>query len=148
MESLDKIVFWHWFVVATLIMCIELFAPTAFFLWCGIAAAMVGVVLLVIPGMSWELQFILFAVLCVVSVIIGRSVLKKQNIMASDQPTLNRRGEQYIGRVFTLNENIVDGTGRINVDDGSWRVEGKDMTSGSKVKVTAVNGATLVVEAI
>ncbi|MGK0298587.1 MAG: hypothetical protein ACI9XC_002209 [Gammaproteobacteria bacterium] len=148
MESLDKIVFWHWFVVATLIMCIELFAPTAFFLWCGIAAAMVGVVLLVIPGMSWELQFILFAVLCVVSVIIGRFVLKKQNIMASDQPTLNRRGEQYIGRVFTLNENIVDGTGRINVDDGSWRVEGKDMTSGSKVKVTAVNGATLVVEAI
>jgi len=45
-----------------------------------------------------------------------------------------------------LNEPIVDGTGRVQVDDSSWRVEGQDMAAGVRVKVVAINGSTLIVE--
>jgi hypothetical protein len=38
----------------------------------------------------------------------------------SDQPKLNRRGEQYVGRTFTLEEPIVNGHGKIRVDDSTW----------------------------
>ncbi len=143
---LDKIVFWHWWILAVVLMCIELFAPAAFFIWCGIAAAIVGLIVLILPAMSWEVPFLLFAVLSVVSVLVGRKYLQQRGAMESDQPMLNRRGEQYIGRVFTLNEPIVDGTGRVQVDDSSWRVEGQDMAAGVRVKVVAINGSTLIVE--
>jgi len=145
---LDNIVFWHWWILAIVLMCIELFAPAAFFIWCGIAAAIVGLIVLVLPAMSWEVPFLLFAVLSVVSVLVGRKYLQQRGAMESDQPMLNRRGEQYVGRVFTLNEPIVDGTGRVQVDDSSWRIEGQDMAAGVRVKVVAINGSTLIVEKV
>jgi len=140
---LDKIVFWHWWILAVVLMCIELFAPAAFFIWCGIAAVIVGLIVLILPAMSWEIPFLLFAVLSVVSVLVGRKYLQQRGAMESDQPMLNRRGEQYLGRVFTLNEPVVDGTGRVQVDDSSWRIEGQDMAAGVRVKVVAINGSTL-----
>ena len=140
---LDKIVFWHWWILAVVLMCIELFAPAAFFIWCGIAAAIVGLIVLILPAMSWEIPFLLFAILSVVSVLVGRKYLQQRGAMESDQPMLNRRGEQYVGRVFTLNEPVVDGTGRVQVDDSSWRIEGQDMAAGVRVKVVAINGSTL-----
>ena len=140
---LDKIVFWHWWILAVVLMCIELFAPAAFFIWCGIAVAIVGLIVLILPAMSWEVTFLLFAILSVVSVLVGRKYLQQRGAMESDQPMLNRRGEQYVGRVFTLNEPVVDGTGRVQVDDSSWRIEGQDMAAGVRVKVVAINGSTL-----
>jgi inner membrane protein len=140
---LDKIVFWHWWILAIVLMCIELFAPAAFFIWCGIAAAIVGLIVLILPAMSWEIPFLMFAILSVVSVLVGRKYLQQRGAMESDQPMLNRRGEQYVGRVFTLNEPVVDGTGRVQVDDSSWRIEGQDMAAGVRVKVVAINGSTL-----
>ena len=140
---LDKIVFWHWWILAIVLMCIELFAPAAFFIWCGIAAAIVGLIVLILPAMSWEIPFLMFAILSGVSVLVGRKYLQQRGAMESDQPMLNRRGEQYVGRVFTLNEPVVDGTGRVQVDDSSWRIEGQDMAAGVRVKVVAINGSTL-----
>ncbi len=145
---LDNIVFWHWWILAVVLMSIELIAPAAFFIWCGIAAAFVGVIVWVFPVMSWEIPFLLFAVLSVVSVLVGRKYLQQRGAMESDQPMLNRRGEQYVGRIFTLHHPIVDGTGRVEVDDSSWRVEGKDMAAGARVKVVAINGSTMKVERV
>jgi membrane protein implicated in regulation of membrane protease activity len=61
----------------------------------------------------------------------------------TDQPRLNRRGEQYVGRVFTLREPIVNGQGKIRVDDSTWKIQGVDCPSGTKVRVTGVNGVVL-----
>jgi len=94
--------------------------------------------------MEWLL--ILFAALSVVSVVLGRAYLK-QNPLESDHPTLNRRGEQYIGRHFTLSEPIVGGFGKIKVDDTTWKVAGDDMPKDVKVQVIAVEGTVLKVKA-
>jgi membrane protein implicated in regulation of membrane protease activity len=59
---------------------------------------------------------------------------------------LNRRAEQYVGRVFTLSEPIVNGTGKIRVDDSSWKVSGADCDANTKVKVISVDGTVLKVE--
>src|SRR5688572_20436002 len=113
--NISSLVFWHWWILAAVLMSIELFAPAAFFIWCGIAAAIVGFMLLIIPVMSWQIQIILFAVLSIVSVLAGRKYLHRRGGMVSDQPNLNRRGEQYVGRVFTLDLPILNGTGRVQV---------------------------------
>ena len=62
-------------------------------------------------------------------------------------PPLNRRAQSLVGSVFTLDAPIGGGSGRVRVDDLSWRVVGPDAAAGASVRVVRVEGATLVVEA-
>jgi membrane protein implicated in regulation of membrane protease activity len=66
----------------------------------------------------------------------------------SDQPLLNQRGEQLIGRTATLSEPIINGFGRIKLGDTLWRVKGPDLPAGTQVKVVSVNDLELVVAAV
>jgi len=72
---------------------------------------------------------------------------RKKNPLVTDEPALNRRGEQYIGRSFTLTEPIVNGEGKIKVDDSIWKISGADMEAGASVCVIALEGSILKVEA-
>ena len=141
----EQVEFWHWWVAAIVFIVIEVFAPGAVALWMGVAAGFVGLLLLVAPETAWEYQLLVFAVLSVASVVAWRVYLSRRPI-ETDQPALNRRGEQYVGRVFTLDEAIVNGTGKINVDDTTWKVGGEDLYQGATVRVTGVAGTVLTVE--
>jgi len=143
----DALTHWHWWILAVLFVVLEVFTPGTFFLFMGIAAAVIGGVAFVAPGMGWEYQVLGFAVLSVVTTVLGRNYLKKRPIH-TDRPTLNRRGAQYIGRTFTLDEPIVNGLGKIRVDDSTWKISGSDCAAGSRVKVTGVDGTVLQVEVI
>ncbi|MGB0714225.1 MAG: NfeD family protein, partial [Gammaproteobacteria bacterium] len=120
-------------------------APGTFFLWMGVAAFIVGASLWAMPDLSWQAQFIIFALFSVASIVAWRMWAKKHP-ETTDQPNLNRRGEQYVGRVFTLVAAIENGTGKIRVDDSTWKVRGEDAEVGSKVKVTGADGVILLVE--
>lgn len=74
--------------------------------------------------------------------------LSRAILIQTDAPTLNRRGQQYVGRVFTLSEAIVNGVGKIKVDDTLWKVKGKDTEVGKRVRVTEVDGVVLLVESV
>jgi membrane protein implicated in regulation of membrane protease activity len=63
------VAFWHWWVVAGLLLILELFKPVFVFLWLGFAAAAVGFLLLVFPRTPIEAQLVLFGVLSVVAVL-------------------------------------------------------------------------------
>lgn len=143
---LQQLTYWHWFILAAILIILEVFAPGAFMLWIGIAAGVVGTVLYFVPGMTWEYQFILFSIAAVGSIVAWRSYRAKHPV-TSDEPTLNRRGAQYIGRVFTLDAPIVNGVGKIRVDDSTWKIEGADCPAGTKVKVVGIENTVLKVEA-
>ena len=142
MEFLETIEFWHWWVAAVVLIIVEALAPGAIFLWLGVSAAVVGAILLAAPEMSWEYQVLTFAVLSVGSVI-GWRAYHKSHPTETDLPTLNRRGEQYVGRVITLDDAIVNRVGKVRLDDTSWKVEGEDLPAGSQVKVIGVDGVVL-----
>ena len=146
MEFLEQAEFWHWWIAAVLLLVLETFAPGAVFLWLGVAAGIVGLVLLIVPDLGWQGQFLLFALFTVVSAVAWRAY-QRRHPTKTDQPTLNRRGEQYVGRTFTLEEAIVNGQGTIQVDDSTWKVEGADLPAGTKIQVTGVEGTVLKVEA-
>jgi len=135
---------WHWILLAIMLIILEAFAPGAFFLWPAIAAGLVGLALAALPGLGWEVQLTLFGVFSVLSLILGRRYLKR-NPIATDTPTLNRRGHQYIGRVFTLEQPIVNGTGKLRVDDTTWKIRGRDCSAGTRMRVTGVEGVVLLV---
>jgi len=147
MEWFELIVFWHWLILAGVLLILELTAPAFFFLWLGIAAAATGLLMLVFPGLPLEAQMVLFSVLSIIAVITWRRY-RESHPRISDQPNLNRRGEQYIGRVFTLQKAIVNGVGKVTVDDSTWRVEGQDLPAGTRVRVDGVNGVVFEVSAV
>ncbi len=147
MEWLDNVVFWHWWILAGLLLIIELSSPVFFFLWMGISAALVGLLLLVIPGIPIEMQLILFAVLAIVATVVWRRYREKHPPV-SDQPLLNKRGRQYVGRTFTLEHPIVNGVGKVIVDDSTWRVKGPDLPAGSKILVTDIDSVIFVVKLV
>jgi membrane protein implicated in regulation of membrane protease activity len=121
---------------------VEMFLPGVLFLWLGIAAAVVGLILMVFPGMGWEWQLVFFTILSVATVVAWHR-FRPQNPEETDQPNLNRRGEQYVGRVLTLDEPIVNGVGKVHVDDSTWKVNGADMEAGARVRVARVQGTVL-----
>ncbi|MCO6413614.1 MAG: NfeD family protein [Thiogranum sp.] len=141
---MDQLSFWHWWILGAALVILEVFAPGAFFLWLGIAAGVVGGLIYLWPNIGWEYQLLIFSVLSVASIVIWRRFFRGQPA-DTDQPSLNRRAEQYVGRTFTLSEGIVDGTGKIRVDDSTWKVRGADCPAGSHVEVIGVDGTILLV---
>lgn len=144
-DILAGITFWYWWIFAVLLVILETLAPGVIFLWLAISATALGFTLLVVTDLAWQYQFLLFAGLSIVSVAGGRAWVKRHPT-ESQHPNLNRRGEQYIGRRFTLSEPIVDGIGKITVDDSTWQVSGEDMPTGVHVTVTGVDGSVFRVE--
>jgi membrane protein implicated in regulation of membrane protease activity len=136
--------YWHWWVVAIVLLAVEMFVPGAFFLWMGFSAAAVGALLLLVPAMGFKVQLGVFAVLSIVVVAVARVYLRRRPL-TTDEPTLNRRGAQYVGRVLTLNEGIVNGIGSVRLDDSTWRVRGPDAPAGTTVEIVEADGPVLTV---
>lgn len=131
---------WNWMVLGIILLALEIVLPGVFLVWIGIASLIVGVISIFAweSGFwTWQTQVLLFLVLSVASAFAGRRLAgpRKDD---SDQPLLNRRGDQLIGRTATLAEPIRNGRGRIQLGDTLWRVSGPDLPAGTRVRVTAV----------
>lgn len=139
--------YWHWLIAGVVMLGLEMFIPGAVFLWLGVAACATALLVLVIPTMWWQAQFVFFSVAAVASVLGWRHYRKRNPAEQSDQPALNRRGQQYVGRTAVLEEPLRNGTGRARLGDTVWSVSGPDLPAGATVRVTGVNGTVLIVEA-
>ena len=136
-------VYWNWWVLGVALMAAEALLPGFFFLWMGVAALVVGLVLTVLPDLGWTYQVLLFAVLSVGSIVAWQIRLRRHPTQTAD-PLLNRRGHQYVGRVFTLDAPVVNGYGKIRVDDSTWKVVvDKDCPPGTRLRIVGVDGVML-----
>lgn len=145
MSIVETLGSWNWFILAGLLMIGELSMPGAYLIWLGLAAGATGLVALALDT-PWQVQVVIFAVLAVAAVIVGRLVSPRPS-EGSDRPFLNRRAEGFVGRAFVLEEPISGGVGRVRIDDTVWRIEGADLPAGSRIVVERIEGATLVVRA-
>jgi inner membrane protein len=137
-----------WWIVALVLIIIEVIMPGYFMLWIGIGAAVTGVLVFALPGLPMIVQVIAFAVLAFASCAAywyGLRPTLQRNEPGDER--LNRRAEQLIGNRYVLIEAIVNGRGRARVGDGQWMVSGPDLPLGSTVEVVSVEGTTLKVKA-
>jgi len=133
---------WNWLIFGFILMALELMAPGVFLFWFGLAALLVGLVSFAAHP-SWQVQLLLFAVFALAAVPVWLRLAR--NRASDSSPFLNRRAAALVGRVFTLEKPIVDGTGTVRIDDTIWRVAGPDAPAGSRVKVVQADGANLTV---
>lgn len=147
LEYLNSLGHWDWFALALLLLLLEVFVSAVFFLWFGISAAVVGVLVLVAPHLSWQTQLLFFSFGAVVSVLMWRLYCRsKAKSEVRNGIVLNHRGQNYIGRSFPLREAICDGRGKLVIDDTYWVIEGPDAEAGCQVKVVGMENMILKVK--
>ena len=137
---------WAWIGLGAVLLAVEIIAPGTFLLWLGIAAVATGALFLLIPA-HWQVQLAVFAVFSLIGLIIWSRLAARHSKDETDRPFLNRRADALLGREFVLDEPVVAGRGRIRVDDTVWSVSGPDLPVGTRVRVSAVDGAMLHIEA-
>jgi membrane protein implicated in regulation of membrane protease activity len=139
---------WNWMVLGFALLAAEILLPGVFLLWIGIAAIVTGAISLWLWDWglwTWQVQVLVFLALSLVSAFTGRRVMGSGEA-ATDEPLLNRRDEQLVGRTGILAEPIAEGVGRIRLGDTIWRVTGPDLPAGTRVRVVSARGGDLAVE--
>ncbi len=137
---------WNWLIFGIILMVLEIVVPRMFLFWLGLAALLVGLLSFVIHP-SWLSQILMFAVFAASAVPLWRRLLRNSRAPSKSNPFLNKRADALVGRVFTLEKPIIDGSGTIRIDDTIWRVAGPDAPAGSRVKIVQADGASLTVAA-
>ncbi len=113
--------------------------------WAGLGLCLVGIVRLYenAPYGAW---LVLAGIAAIALDIVIDFVWAHPDVSRSDQPDLNKRGTQCVGRLCLLEEPIIAGRGKVRIGDTLWPVEGLDAAAGTQVRVTASEGTVLRVE--
>jgi membrane protein implicated in regulation of membrane protease activity len=145
-EMLSTLGTWNWLIFGFILMALELIAPGVFLFWLGLAALLVGLVSFGLHP-SWQAQLLMFAVFAACAVPAWLRLARRGASGDEASPFLNRRTAALVGRVFTLEKPIIDGSGTVRIGDTIWRVAGPDAPAGSRVRIVQVDGANLTVAA-
>ena len=137
-----------WLSLGGLLLAAEMLGGNGYLLWSGVAAVMTGLLVWLLP-FGWEWQGALFAVLTLVAAWLWWRWLNRQ--VRSQKPAdaaLNQRGQQLVGKRYTLDDTLINGRGHVRIGDSSWPViADDDLVAGTRVEVIAVEGITLRVKA-
>jgi inner membrane protein len=136
---------WLWWIVAVVLLIGELLAPGIFLLWLAAAAALTGVIDLLLH-LSWQGEVATFAILSAGLVLASWKYVMASRRPKTDQPHLNQRHTAYVGRVVPLEQAIVHGSGKVRLEDAIWDVDGPDLEKGERVRITGVSGLRLTAE--
>ena len=137
---------WAWFIAAGVFAAIEVLSPGVLAIWFAGAALAVGLLTLLLD-LPLLAELGVFAVLSVAFVWGSRQFLRRHPL-ESDRPLLNQRASSYVGRVFTVEEAIRHGSGKLRVGDSLWLARGPDAEVGVSVRVVDVDGTALIVEPV
>jgi membrane protein implicated in regulation of membrane protease activity len=132
-------------VLGLILLGIEVLLPGFYFLWFGVAAILIGISALLVDW-PWQLQVVGFVVLSVIVALVARRFTGVRDADTAD-PYLNLRAGRLEGRTFVLSEPIVEGAGRVRIDDTIWQVRGPDAPAGARIKVIGSDGTVLKVTA-
>jgi inner membrane protein len=134
---------WLWFIIAGLLLIGELLSPGVFLMWLAGAAVLTGFSDLVF-GFGWAGEVVAFGAWSLALVFASWKHVTSRWSPKSDQPHLNMRHGAYVGRIYPLDQAIINGTGKLKIEDALWDVEGPELAVGTLVKVTGVDGMRLV----
>lgn len=137
-----------WLTLGGLLLAAEMLGGNGYLLWSGVAAVIVGLVVWLLP-LGWEWQGLMFALLTLLAAWLWwRWLAQRVREQKPADSQLNQRGQQLVGRRFTLDNALINGRGHMRVGDSSWMVSADtDLPAGTPVEVVAVEGIVLIVRA-
>ena len=133
---------WAWFIVAIVLLIIELIKTNGYTLWLSVSAAIVALLTYNITNFTILYQFIVFIILSLCLCFWWLNSLKKKPVQ------LNKlKIKEYLGRVYPLEKSIKSGKGQLEIDGLIWFVHSeRDLPKGSKIRIKGSNGVVLLIE--
>ncbi len=147
-ELLQSLTAWHWLIFGVVLLGIELATGSTYILWPAVSAIAVGLLLFIAP-MGWEMQMMLFFLLSIATLILGRTHFQKF-VKGGEVADLNDLSVTLVGRQVRAVSDFEGTEGRVELGDTQWgaRLEDPSQTpvpADALLHVRAVRGATLIV---
>ncbi|MGR5421465.1 NfeD family protein [Vibrio sp. PNB22_4_1] len=145
---LQGVTFWYWIAFGLALLAVELLGTAGYFLWLGISALLVGMIMSVLP-ISWQLQWLAFATFSLVTTWLWWRRQWTKDRQNDQERDLNQKHKQLIGHIITLEEDFKVGINRLRVADTTWSAQCEhDLPAGTRVEIVAVEGIILVVKPV
>jgi len=143
------VLYWHWLIFGMLLMMLEIFLPSFTALWFGIGGILVGLLLLIVPGMALGIQILLWAVFSAILTFIWFRFLGPIN---PDRKESRLSREAVVGETGQVIQAPMDekrgvvrfATPKLGSEEWSFICE-EPVTVGDRVRVTDVMGNALIV---
>ena len=151
-EFFTELSVWHWFAFALILFGIEMMTGTFDLLMIAIAAFCTGVFAHFAPaGLGgWESQLIVFGIVSVGLIVLGRTIFAGMRKVVDEHPTLNKRMNSLIGKRGMVTSDFEAGQGRVKIGDTEWlaeSIDGTDLEDGSTIVVEAAESTMVRVRA-
>jgi membrane protein implicated in regulation of membrane protease activity len=148
----EAITIWHWLGLGILLLTLEVAVGTFDLLWVAVAAFTTALLSLVLGDMigGWQGQLVVFGVIAVAFVIMGRTVFKGMRRAPTSHPNINDRTAAMIGQRGRAAGEFEAGAGRVRIGDTMWaavQAGGRPIVDGDEVVVAGADGTTLKVHA-
>ena len=140
-----SIPYYIWLIIAVLFILVEIFAAGFFYACFAIGALVASASGLITGNPIW--QIVIFCVVSVGLIPVSRIFARK----VTDESVPQAGADALVGLTGFVTEAIrpADDAGNVRVDGQNWRaVASEDIEVGAKIKVIALRGARLTVEAI
>lgn len=147
-ELLIAVNYQNWLVLGIVLVIAEILLPSFFLLWLGLASLALSMLLWLFPDLSLLTQILLYSVFTFSSIYLSKRFLIPKIDGADEIPNLNRRGEQHIGMIYLVHNEIINGQGKVKVGDSLWNARGPNCAQGQSVKVVGIEGTTFLVEPV
>ncbi|TKE99833.1 MULTISPECIES: NfeD family protein [Vibrio] len=145
-ELLEQVNHWHWLAFGLALLALELIGTAGYFLWIGISAMLVGVLLGALP-IGWQMQWLSFASFSLITTWLWWRRQLSNDKHSDAGRELNQREKQLVGQTVFLTEAVNKGSCRIRVGDSSWSAKAsQDIPSGTEIKIIALDGIVLIIE--
>lgn len=148
LHLLEAVTIWHWLGLGIVLLTLEVAVGTFDLLWVAVAAFTTALLSLVAPDWidGWQGQLVVFGVIAVVFVIMGRTLFKGLRNAPSSHPNINDRTSAMIGQHGRAAGPFEAGVGRVKVGDTMWAAtaaDGAAIVEGDDVIVSGAEGTTL-----
>ncbi|MCG9639072.1 NfeD family protein [Vibrio sp. Isolate34] len=144
-ELLEQVNHWHWLAFGLALLALELVGTAGYFLWIGISAMLVGVLLGALP-LGWQMQWLSFASFSLITTWLWWRRQLSNDKQSDAGRELNQREKQLVGQTARIDTDIQKGKCRIRLGDTTWSaVTAQDLKAGTEVIVTAVDGIVLTI---
>ncbi len=144
-----ELLYWHWIVAGIFIMLLEILLPSFTALWFGAGAILVGLALLLFPGMSVTVQVLLWTVLSSLLVWLWFKYLKPLAIDKTKAGLPREAIVGEVGQVIILPSSERRGTMRFPapvLGSDEWVFICQDeLAIGDRVRVIDISGNSLIV---
>ena len=137
---------WAWLAIGIALAALELALPGIYLIWLALAALVTGALTAVLD-LGTAVQVLNFFFLSLIIAYSAKRFLRDRPI-ESENPMLNHRGSQMIGKTVKVAQAIKDGEGRVTVGDSEWIAQGPDAKVGTMVRIVSAQGATVTVEEV